>query len=426
VPGERSIEPHHLLAAGAAIILLVAGWLILGGHPIVVGVACLAVGALLGLAAGLCARVSAARHRELVELRNQHEFQRNRLERLNIALDTLADGLDVAVILCDERGFVQFANRKAKAMFRADEPKGEPIVAITLSHELERLVTETLDTRRHTSVEMHFTYPEDRIAIVHAWAEPPDWERVYVSIHDVTELRRLERIRQDFVANVSHEVRTPMTLIRAMAETLLDEDGSDRDLARRYLERIIAEVDRLTLIAQDLLVLSSAETGIVRKQACDVAAVIRGIVSLLGDKAGKKALTIRYEGPKHFMIEANSAQMSQVFTNLIDNAINYTAEGGIEVMMTPGEKEVTVQVIDTGVGIEAEHLPRIFERFYRVDKARSRATGGTGLGLSIVRHIVESHGGRVGVESAPGEGSAFTVVLPIGSPKPTLDERDVG
>lgn len=380
---------------------------------------------MLLVAAVWATRLESDRHREIVELRNQHAFDENRIERLNIALDALADGLDVGIFLCDERGLVQFANRKAKVMFRADQPKGESILAITLSHELERLVTETIESRRHVSVEMHFTYPEDRIAVVQSWAEPPDWERVYVSIYDVTELRRLERIRQDFVANVSHEVRTPMTLIRAMAETLLDEEGADRDPTRRYLERIISEVDRLTLISQDLLVLSSAETGLVRKQACDLAAVVRGIVTLLGDKASKKSLSIRYDGPKHLLIEANSAQMSQVFTNLIDNAINYTTEGGVQIQLASEGETVAVRVIDSGVGIEAEHLPRIFERFYRVDRARSRATGGTGLGLSIVRHIVESHGGKVNVESVPGEGTTFTVVLPIGTPMPQPDERDV-
>ncbi len=419
------LEPHNLLLWSAVLALAAGLWLLVGGDPASVAFTCIAFGALLGAAAVLSTRAVAARHREIFELRNQHDFDENRIERLNIALDALADGLDVGIFLCDERGLVQFANRKVKAMFRADQPKGESILAITLSHELERLVTETIESRRHSSVEMHFTYPEDRIAIVQSWAEPPEWERVYVSIYDVTELRRLERIRQDFVANVSHEVRTPMTLIRAMAETLLDEEGGDRDPTRRYLERIIAEVDRLTLISQDLLVLSSAETGPVRKQACDVAAVVRGIVSLLGDKASKKSLTIRYEGPKHLLVEANSAQMSQVFTNLIDNAINYTVEGGIRVHLSADDEAVAIRVIDSGVGIEAEHLPRIFERFYRVDRARSRATGGTGLGLSIVRHIVESHGGKVGVESTPGEGTTFTVVLPIGAPMPTPDERDV-
>lgn len=423
--GVRLPESTVLLGSASILSIGLAAWALKEASSPVLIAGGIVLAALLAAAAIVVSNRDRQRRREVLELRNQVEFDYNRLEHWRIAMDTLADGLDVAIFLCDERGIVLFANRKASEMFRVDQAKGQSILAITLSHDLERLVAESAEYPRQASREMHFTYPEDRLALVQAWAEPPDWERVYVSIYDVTELRRLERIRQDFVANVSHEVRTPMTLIRAMAETLLDEEEADPDLSRRYLERIISEVDRLTLIAQDLLVLSTAETGIVRKQACDVAAVVRGIIALLGDKAKKKSLTIRYEGPKHLLIEANSAQMSQVFTNLIDNAINYTAEGGIEVRLTATGESVVVEVVDSGVGIEAEHLPRIFERFYRVDKARSRATGGTGLGLSIVRHIVESHGGKVGVASTPGSGSTFTVTIPVGSPRPPTEERDV-
>ncbi|MBX7131906.1 MAG: hypothetical protein K1X67_04415 [Fimbriimonadaceae bacterium] len=371
--------------------------------------------ALLGcLAALLVAKDLAASNRSFRESKAHGELLTRQLAQQREAVDALADGLDIAIFLCDGKGVIQYANRIASELFRFENPVGRPILAVTLSHDLEQLVTETAGDHTPHRTELTFTYPEERVALVQAWGEPPDWERVFLSIYDITELRRLERIRQDFVANVSHEVRTPMTTIRAMSETLIDDDGQDRELLHRYLERIISEVDRLTTIAQDLLVLSSAESGVVRKQTCDVGAVVRSVVSMLMDKATKKGLHLSYSGPKHLWIEANPAQMSQVFMNLIDNAINYTPQGQVEVEILEGGDSVTATVRDTGVGIEAEHLPRIFERFYRVDKGRSRATGGTGLGLSIVRHIVEGHGGRVGVESKLGEGTSFTISLPVG------------
>lgn len=374
----------------------------------------LATTAILGTATTLSWQNLSLTRNKLLEAKAQGDLLTRQLAQQREAVDALADGLDIAIFLCDGKGIVQYANLKATELFRFETPIGRPILAVTLSHELEQLVSETAGDHHPHRAELTFSYPEERVALVQAWGEPPDWERVFLSIYDITELRRLERIRQDFVANVSHEVRTPMTTIRAMSETLIDDDGQDRELLHRYLERIISEVDRLTTIAQDLLVLSSAESGVVRKQTCDLGAVVRSVVSMLGDKASKKGLHLSYTGPKHLWIEANPAQMSQVFMNLIDNAINYTANGVIEVEVVGDEASVTATVLDTGVGIEAEHLPRIFERFYRVDKGRSRATGGTGLGLSIVRHIVEGHGGRVGVESKLGDGTTFTVSLPIG------------
>lgn len=405
-------EPAHLIVP-AMIGAFLGGLVLVGlGHAGwgVVAVACSALG--LGVfAVQAMTRLS----KQGREARSQAELLERRVLEQREAVDALADGLDAAIFLCDGRGVIEFANRRAVEMFRFDAPVGKQILAVTLSHELEQLVTETAGSAEPRRAELTFGYPEDRVALVQAWGEPPEYERVFLSIVDITELRRLERIRQDFVANVSHEVRTPMTTIRAMSETLLDDDTGDEDLKRRYLERIITEVDRLTLISQDLLVLSTAESGVVRKQACDFAAVVKGVIAMLGDKAKKKQLKLRYSGPKHLWIEANPAQMSQVFVNLIDNAINYTTNGGVEVSVVPEGDEVVCTVTDTGCGIAAEHLPRIFERFYRVDKARSRATGGTGLGLSIVRHIVESHGGRVSVESELDLGTTFTVRLPVGS-----------
>jgi two-component system phosphate regulon sensor histidine kinase PhoR len=204
-----------------------------------------------------------------------------------------------------------------------------------------------------------------------------------------------------------------MTIIRSMAETLVDDEVAISDRSTKYLNKIISEVDRLSMISQDLLILSAAESNPVRKQMCDVADVYRSAVQQLESRAREKGLLLDYTGPTQSIIEANTSQMTQVALNLIDNAIKYTTSGEIHVRLASADSVVRISVADTGIGIPSDQVKRIFERFYRIDRARSRATGGTGLGLSIVKHIVEAHGGTVNVESALNNGSTFTVELPI-------------
>ena len=167
------------------------------------------------------------------------------------------------------------------------------------------------------------------------------------------------------------------------------------------------------MISQDLLILSAAESNPVRKQMCDIADVFKGVVQQLEPKASEKGIRLDYVGPDQSIIEANTSQMTQVALNLVDNAIKYTTHGEIHVGLETGISSVRILVKDTGIGIPSDQIKRIFERFYRIDRARSRATGGTGLGLSIVKHIVEAHGGSVTVESALNIGSTFIVELPI-------------
>lgn len=329
------------------------------------------------------------------------------------SVDVLADGLEVAVFICDAKANILYANRRAWEMFRFEEPLGRSVLAVTLSYDLERLIVEAHRTEEPQNAELNFTYPEDRVGLAKAWTQPQS-DRVFLSVYEITDLRRLERVRQDFVSNVSHEIRTPLTIIRAMAETLLDEPKSTDETQTKYLEKVVSEVDRLSLITNDLLILSAAESNPVRKHACNIAEVFSGVVESLRPRATDKSLTIEYHGPAEAVIEANAAQMTQVAINLVENAINYAAEGAIEVDLETGTDSIAVRVADHGIGIASEHLPRIFERFYRVDKGRSRSSGGTGLGLSIVKHIVEAHGGRVTVESSLHKGATFTVTLPVG------------
>ena len=328
------------------------------------------------------------------------------------ALDQLASGLDVMIFLTDANTQVLFANDRAQQAFRFDNTAGQRILSLTLSTELEQLILSAIQTHQMQRSEITFQNPVERVGIAQAWGEPPHFQRIFVSIYDITDLRRLERVRRDFVANVSHELRTPMTTIRAMAETLQDDEDADRELRERYLDKIIREVDRLTGITSDLLALSQAESQSLAKTHVNLAEILRNSVQFLMHKATEKGIILAYEGPVDLPAQVNESQFNQVVINLVDNALSYTDQGAVTVIAERHDSRIEIKVVDTGIGIPSEHLPRIFERFYRVDKGRSRQRGGTGLGLAIVRHIVEAHGGRVTVESVLNEGTTFTVVLP--------------
>lgn len=368
-----------------------------------------AILAFVGSAAGV---LFGDEHSRRTREHDRAELLQAQLEQQRASVDALADGLGVAVFICEPKASIVYANKKAMEMFRFASPSGRTILAVTLSYDLEQLVVEALRRMEPQSAELVFSYPHERVGLVSVWTEDSHKPRAFISIQEITELRKLERIRQDFVANVSHELRTPLTSIRAMAETLQDDPADD--VRQRFLGKILDEVDRLSLIANDLLVLSAAESNPVRKHACDLADVARNAVMQLERKANEKGLELSYEGPAKLLVEANTSQMTQVMLNLVENAINYSQSGVVSVMLGRHNNVARLDVRDTGIGIASEHLPRIFERFYRVDRGRSRATGGTGLGLSIVKHIVEAHGGTVSVMSELNRGSTFTVTLPIG------------
>ena len=328
------------------------------------------------------------------------------------AVDAFADGLDIGIFVCDDRAQIAYANRFAQLLFGFENPLGRSLLAVTLSVELEQLALNAGDERTVIETEITFSFPKERICVARAWTTSDPTKRVYLSLLEITELRRMERVRKDFVANVSHELRTPMTVIRVYAETMIDDDS--KELRKKYLPRIITEVDRLTSITHDLLVLSTSESSPVRKGPCELGGIVRYTLNLLAPQAEDKGLKLTYVGPEDLDIEANASQMTQVVVNLVENAIKYTNEGGVDFRLEDQGEFVRFDVTDTGIGIPEEHLPRLFERFYRVDKARSRAGGGTGLGLSIVKHIVEAHGGSIHVDSAQNRGTTFSVVLPKG------------
>jgi two-component system, OmpR family, phosphate regulon sensor histidine kinase PhoR len=230
-------------------------------------------------------------------------------------------------------------------------------------------------------------------------------------LHDITELRRLERVRQDFIANVSHEFKTPLTAIQGFAETLLSGALDDQTNRKRFVEIIREHAWRLARLTDDLLKLSRIEAGRLELELrpIKVETIVNGCVETARFKAETKGLVIHVQLPDGLPpVRGDAAQIAEVLQNLLDNALQYTPAGGrIDVTANSSDHEVTFTVADTGIGIPESDLARIFERFYRVDAARSREAGGTGLGLAISRHIVDAHGGRIWVESAVGQGSRF-------------------
>ncbi len=238
-----------------------------------------------------------------------------------------------------------------------------------------------------------------------------------VVLNDVTRLRRLEAVRRDFVANVSHELKTPVTSIKGFAETLADGALDDPDAARHFLKIIAGQADRLNAIIEDLLSLSSLEHEgdgrNVELQETRLDDVIAVASEVCAPKARAKGISLSTECPPGLMVDANPPLLEQAVVNLIDNAVKYSPGGtAVRVSAVPGDAEVVIAVSDEGQGIAREHLARLFERFYRVDRARSRDLGGTGLGLSIVKHVAQVHGGSVSVDSVVGRGSTFRIHLP--------------
>ena len=348
---------------------------------------------------------------ELINRSAEVEELQLEAERHRTAVDQMAENLDVLIFLTDEETTILYANEKAIEAFKNPSPKGHRLLSVTMSNELEHLVKEVVQSGDPHTDELTFNHPSERNGIAKAWKDSSVKNRYFVTIYDITDLRRLERVRRDFVANVSHEFRTPLTTIRTMTETMID-DPDDAEIRDRYQNRIINEVDHLTSLTNDLLVLSVAESQTSQKEPCNIAEICVNTVQMLQPKALEKGLKLSYSGPSEVILTANPTQMSQIVINLTDNALSCTTQGSVVVKLESDERGITLEVHDTGIGIAGEHIPRIFERFYRVDKGRSRERGGTGLGLSIVRHLVESHGGRISVTSSLGVGSTFTINFP--------------
>lgn len=361
--------------------------------------------------------------REFTAMLAQTEEERRESEAV---LKSLSD----VVIATDARGRIALFNAAAERAFAVPEAHalGRPVLAVARLAGLAEGFAEVLAGRPAETRELQTTVPEERVYEAHlSPVRQPNGEvaGAVAVLHDVTEIRRLEHVRSEFVANVSHELRTPLTSLQGFVETLQDGAAEDPATLHRFLEIIAAETGRLSRLVDDLLDLSRLESGRleIRRDPVDLSGLVERALAFYAPAAQAKRVTLEGALPPDVPpVPGDEDLLEQVLRNLVDNAVKYTPEGGrvgvsAELAEYPdGRREVVLSVADTGPGIPPEHLPRLFERFYRVDRARSRQLGGTGLGLAIVKHIAERHGGRAWVDSVQGEGATFSVALPLTPP----------
>jgi two-component system phosphate regulon sensor histidine kinase PhoR len=327
-------------------------------------------------------------------------------------------GMVEGVIVVDPQGRLQLANDAARQLLRLDNlAVGRHYIEIIRHPAIKTLVAESLAGGTPSLVEL--SPPRDPSRILTARAAPSDAgggaSGVVVVLHDITDLRRADQVRRDFVANVSHELRTPLTAVRGYLEAIGEPDV-DADDRRRFLEILMANTRRMERLVKDLLRLARLDAGqeTLELVSCDVRELLNVLLEELRPALEARRqhveLAIAADAGK---VTADPGKLHDVLRNLIANATTYAPEGsGIRVNVDREAELVRIAMVDQGPGIPEEDLPRIFERFYRVDKSRARDPGGTGLGLAIVKHLVELHGGRVRVENAPGAGASFTIELP--------------
>lgn len=333
-------------------------------------------------------------------------------------IEAILTGMQEGVIALDQVGRVVLVNSAAERLFQLkfEDVRQKYLLEIVQNPRLDQLVTRVLRGGETGIMELRLAGTRLQIQVSPILAEEGRPRGAVVVSHDVTELRRLEQLRTEFVANVSHELRTPLTSIKGFAETLLDGAAEAPELRTRFLRIIQAETLRLQRLIEDLLTLSHLENRDVRRPggASYIQKAYEKIQPVIQQYAEAKGIEVRVDLQNDLPpIALGEDLLSQVMLNLMENAVKYTSEGYIWLSAQAGIGEVSLDVGDTGFGIPEKNLSRIFERFYRVDKARSREQGGTGLGLSIVKHIVDGSGGKINVRSRVGEGSVFTCSLPL-------------
>jgi len=333
--------------------------------------------------------------------------------------DAILTGMVEGVLAVDKELRVTFCNAAFATAFGVDgpAPAGLPVLRLVRDPDFLEMLRIVVNSGESVKRRMHLAGADSRSFEVQAAPLAGTSSSGAMAIlHDITDLERLERVRKDFVANVSHELRTPLTAIRGYAETLLDGALDDPDNRLRFVEIIQSHAIRLNNIASDLLTLSELESGRppLAPGKLSVLATLEAAMRTVESEAAMRKVQLGWGTVEDLLVMGNKIKLEQAFVNLLDNAVKFNRGGGevwVEASRLPGGK-VAISIADSGIGIPSEDVPRIFERFYRVDKARSREVGGTGLGLSIVKHVIEQMQGTVSVESQLNKGSRFTVVLP--------------
>jgi len=341
------------------------------------------------------------------EVKTLFDDLRKRKEELDNIMASMQEGL----LVLDRSGKITLCNQSAKSIIGQEALEGKHFWEVVRMTPFVDLIGRVKEEKKSRAEEVVFG---EKSVLCRA-AFLPAQDGVVATLYDITEMQNLARIKKDFVLNVAHELRTPLTAIKGYAETLEDEAG---DRARHYVLTIVRHTDRLIRIVEDLISMATLEErGIpfeVEKVSLkDIAEIV---VRIFEPRAKEKKLDLRLEASEDLPpIEGDPFRLEQMLVNLVDNAVKYTEKGGIRVGLKKEPGGVAIEVVDSGIGIPEEEQGRVFERFYVVDKSRSRKAGGTGLGLSIVKHIVLLHGGRIDVKSTPGVGSTFRVFLPSGA-----------
>ena len=345
----------------------------------------------------------------------------SKIDQINedkLKLDSVLSNMTEGVLALDYRGKVLLVNDALGRMFELDSAYGRLYYEVIRDYALNQFIREVFSTKQAKNMEFSSLHPQERELMVQSTLVGSQKENTVFTIfvfYDITELKRTEKIRRDFVANVSHELKTPLTSIKGFVEALQDGAINDSEQANQFLSIISQHTERMNKIISDLLQLSLIESeGFQLKiEPFAIKEVVEGVVSMLKSSAEKKSQNIEIKlYSEEQRVLADKYRINQALTNLVDNAIRYTPEKSTITIQTEDKGDsIEIAVMDNGIGIPSKDLPRIFERFYTVDKGRSRESGGTGLGLSIVKHIIEAHNGKVIVESELGKGSRFSFDL---------------
>lgn len=378
------------------------------------------------------ARAFATGPKTVVELRNSINILARNLQDITKTreieeerLKTLIENMGSALMMIDRGGNISIVNKSFIESYGLDikEIVGKNFLSVNLPVELEQFIDYVFLTELPYQKQLQMELQQE-ITYQFAYGAPVvgehgRWLGVVIVMHDVSELIRLEQIRKDFVANVSHELRTPITSIKGFTETLLDGAYKDENMALSFLEIINKESNRLQMLIHDLLELSKIEQHgfSVDIMPTSLQEVLARVVELTSQRVEEKNMQFIVDIARDISVQGDANRLIQIFTNLIFNAILYSPEDTtISIRVLEQDGYGVVEVSDEGVGIQKSEIPRIFERFYRVDRARSRNSGGTGLGLAIVKHLVEAHHGKVQVDSEVGKGTTFRILLPLSTP----------